>query len=106
MAKTRERKLEVARAIFDICVGEYGLAPGDLIYDALTFTLATGDPEWIESAKETIEGFRLIKARAPRGLHDPRRLERELRAHPRGARGAQLGASCTTAWGGARRVGS
>jgi 5-methyltetrahydrofolate--homocysteine methyltransferase len=65
MAKTRERKLEVARAIFDICVGEYGLAPGDLIYDALTFTLATGDPEWIESAKETIEGIRLIKRELP-----------------------------------------
>ena len=65
MAKTRERKLEVARRIYDICVGEYGLAPGDLIYDALTFTLATGDPEWIESAKETIEGIRLIKRELP-----------------------------------------
>ena len=65
MAKTRERKLEVARAIYDICVGEYGLEPGDLIYDALTFTLATGDPEWIESAKETIEGIRLIKRELP-----------------------------------------
>ncbi|HEY2065224.1 MAG TPA: methionine synthase [Gemmatimonadaceae bacterium] len=65
MAKTRERKLEVARAIYDIVVGEYGLAPEDLIYDALTFTLATGDPEWIESAKETIEGIRLIKRELP-----------------------------------------
>ena len=65
MAKTRERKLEVARAIYDIVVGEYGLAPEDLIYDALTFTLATGDPEWIDSAKETIEGIRLIKRELP-----------------------------------------
>src|SRR3954467_5961326 len=61
MAKTRERKLEVARAIYDIVVGEYGLRAEDLIYDALTFTLATGDPEWIDSAHETIEGIRLIK---------------------------------------------
>jgi 5-methyltetrahydrofolate--homocysteine methyltransferase len=65
MAKTRERKLEVAKKIYDIVVGEYGLSPSDLIYDALTFTLATGDVEWIESAKETIEGIRLIKRELP-----------------------------------------
>jgi 5-methyltetrahydrofolate--homocysteine methyltransferase len=65
MAKTRERKLEVARKIYDIVVNEYGLSPSDLIYDALTFTLATGDAEWIESAKETIEGIRLIKRELP-----------------------------------------
>src|SRR5260221_6015817 len=65
MAKTRERKLEVARAIYDIVVGEYGLRAEDLIYDALTFTLATGDAEWIDSAHETIEGIRLIKRELP-----------------------------------------
>ena len=65
MAKTRARKLEVAKAIYDIVVGEYGLAPEDLIYDALTFTLATGDAEWIDSAHETIEGIRLIKNELP-----------------------------------------
>jgi 5-methyltetrahydrofolate--homocysteine methyltransferase len=65
MAKTRERKLEVARKMYDIVVGEYGLAPEDLIYDALTFTLATGDAEWIDSAKETIEGIRAIKRELP-----------------------------------------
>jgi 5-methyltetrahydrofolate--homocysteine methyltransferase len=65
MAKTRERKLEVARKIYDIVVGEYGLEAEDLIYDALTFTLATGDAEWIDSGKETIEGIRLIKRELP-----------------------------------------
>jgi 5-methyltetrahydrofolate--homocysteine methyltransferase len=65
MAKTRERKLEVARAIHDIVVGEYGLAPEDLVFDALTFTLATGDAEWVDSAKETVEGIRLIKRELP-----------------------------------------
>jgi len=65
MAKTRERKLEVARKIYDIVVGEYGLVPEDIIYDALTFTLATGDAEWIDSGKETIEGIRLIKRELP-----------------------------------------
>jgi 5-methyltetrahydrofolate--homocysteine methyltransferase len=65
MAKTRERKLEIARKIHDIAVNEYGLHPGDLIFDALTFTLATGDAEWIDSATETIEGIRLIKRELP-----------------------------------------
>ena len=40
-------------------------APEDLIFDALTFTLATGDEEWIDSAVETIEGIRLIKRELP-----------------------------------------
>src|SRR4029077_10815354 len=39
--------------------------PADLIFDDLTFTLATGDPEWIDSAVETIEGIRLIKRELP-----------------------------------------
>jgi 5-methyltetrahydrofolate--homocysteine methyltransferase len=65
MAKTRERKLEVAKKIYDIVVGEYGLSPEDIIYDALTFTLATGDAEWIDSGHETIEGIRLIKRELP-----------------------------------------
>ena len=65
MAKTRERKLEVAKAIYDIVVGEYGMKAEDLIYDDLTFTLATGDAEWINSAVETIEGIKLIKRELP-----------------------------------------
>ncbi len=65
MAKTAERKLEVARKIYAIVVGEYGLRPDALIFDALTFTLATGDPEFADSAAQTIEGIRLIKRELP-----------------------------------------
>ncbi|MGH2945770.1 MAG: methionine synthase [Solirubrobacteraceae bacterium] len=65
MAKTRERKLEVARRIHDIVCGEHGLDPELLIFDDLTFTLTTGDEEWRPSAIETIEGIRLIKAELP-----------------------------------------
>jgi 5-methyltetrahydrofolate--homocysteine methyltransferase len=65
MAKTRERKLEVAKRIYDVAVNEFGLKPEDLVYDALTFTLATGDQEFVESAIETIEGIRLIKQNLP-----------------------------------------
>jgi len=65
MAKTREKKLEVAKRIYDIAVNDHGLKPEDLVYDALTFTLATGDQEFIDSAIETIEGIRLIKQDLP-----------------------------------------
>jgi 5-methyltetrahydrofolate--homocysteine methyltransferase len=65
MAKTRDKKLEVARRIYDIAVNDHGLKPEDLVYDALTFTLATGDQEFIDSAIETIEGIRLIKQNLP-----------------------------------------
>src|SRR5512134_1588372 len=65
MAKTREKKLEVARRIYDIAVSDHGLKPEDLVYDALTFTLATGDDEFSNSAIETIEGIRLIKQHLP-----------------------------------------
>lgn len=65
MAKTAQRKLEVARRIYGIVVDEYGLPPGALIFDDLTFTLATGDPEFATSAIETIEGIRLIKRELP-----------------------------------------
>ena len=65
MAKTAERKLEVAQRIYDIAVNEHGLRPGDLIFDALTFTLATGDPEFADSAAATIAGIKQIKAQLP-----------------------------------------
>ena len=65
MAKTAQRKLEVAQRIYGIVVDEYGLPPGALIFDDLTFTLATGDPEFATSAIETIEGIRLIKRELP-----------------------------------------
>src|SRR5215211_3942086 len=65
MAKTRDNKLEVAKRIYDIAVNDHGLKPEALVYDALTFTLATGDQEFVDSAIETIEGIRLIKQNLP-----------------------------------------
>ncbi len=65
MAKTTQRKLEVAQRIYDIAVNDHGLRAEDLVFDDLTFTLATGDPEFVDSAKETIEGIRLIESALP-----------------------------------------
>jgi len=65
MAKTRAQKLEVARRLHALAVGEYGLDPGDLIIDPLTFTLGSGDEEFRGSAVETLEALGLIKAELP-----------------------------------------
>ncbi len=65
MAKTAERKVEIAKRLRDIACGEHGLDPEALIFDALTFTLTTGEAEWRPSAVETIEGIRRIKAEIP-----------------------------------------
>ena len=50
MAKTAERKLEIAQRITELCCDEHGLDPEALIFDCLTFTLTTGDEEWRPSA--------------------------------------------------------
>ncbi len=65
MAKRVARKVEGATLIYDTVVGEYGLEAGALIFDDLTFTLATGDAEFSDSAVATIEGIRAIKAALP-----------------------------------------
>jgi len=65
MARTAERKLEVARRIYEIAVKEHGLAPQDLVFDDLTFTLATGSDEFLNSAVETLNGIHQIKESLP-----------------------------------------
>ncbi len=65
MAKTAARKLEIAQRITQLCCEEHGLEPDALIFDCLTFTLTTGDPEWRPSAIETIEGIRRVKSEIP-----------------------------------------
>jgi 5-methyltetrahydrofolate--homocysteine methyltransferase len=65
MAKTADRKVEVAKRITALCCEEHGLDPEVLIFDCLTFTLTTGDDEWKPSAIETIEGIRRVKQEIP-----------------------------------------
>ncbi|MFC7439853.1 methionine synthase [Laceyella putida] len=66
MAVSRERKLEVALRSHKLLVEEYGLEPEDIIFDPLVFPVGTGDEQYIGSAKETVEGIRLIKEALPR----------------------------------------
>ena len=61
MAKTAEKKLAIARRIYDLAVNTFGMRPHDLIFDTLTFTLGSGEEEFRRAGIETIEGIRLIK---------------------------------------------
>jgi 5-methyltetrahydrofolate--homocysteine methyltransferase len=65
MAKTAEDKVDVARKIHDIVVGEYGMSPDTLIYDVQVFPLVTGQEDLADSANENLEAIRRIKAELP-----------------------------------------
>src|ERR1035437_8085588 len=65
MVNTADRKLAVATRIRDIACDEFGLQPYQILFDALTFTLATGEREYIDSAHQTIDGIRRIRDALP-----------------------------------------
>ncbi len=65
MAKSADRKVALAKRIYDIAVNEFGFQAEDLVFDLLTFPLSTGDPEFSNSAVETIEGIRRLKETLP-----------------------------------------
>ena len=60
MAKTSEEKIKVARLLFETGK-KYGLQPWQYIFDVLTFTLATGEQEYANSAVETLKGISSVK---------------------------------------------
>lgn len=64
MAKTPRQKLETAQLLYDTGK-EYGLKPGQFIFDVLTFTLATGQDEFLDAGVSTLEGIRMVKERFP-----------------------------------------
>ena len=64
MAKTPQEKLETAQLLFETGK-KYGLKPWQFLFDVLTFTLATGQEEFLDSAKNTLEGVRLVKQNIP-----------------------------------------
>ncbi|UCG32047.1 MAG: methionine synthase [Phycisphaerales bacterium] len=65
MAKEADRKLAVAKRIYELATKEYGIAAGDLMFDPLTFTICTGMEDDRRLAVETLEGIRLIKKHLP-----------------------------------------
>lgn len=58
MAKTKDRKIEIAERMYQRAVNLHGLHPEDLVFDMLTFTVGSGDQEYRDAAIQTIESIR------------------------------------------------
>ncbi len=67
-ARTAEHKVRIASRLVDTLVNEWDMRVEDIIVDALTFPIATGQEETRRDGIETIEAIRQIKARYP-GIH-------------------------------------
>ena len=65
MAMTTSRKLDVANRMFDLCVNRHGLSPADLVFDMLTFTVASGDAATRNAAVETLDAIEQFKQQQP-----------------------------------------
>ncbi len=64
-ARTVEWKLRVAHRIYDLATEKYGLRPQDLIFDALTFPLTSGQEDLRKDGLYTLEAIRRIKEELP-----------------------------------------
>ncbi len=65
MAKTAERKIEIARRLVEFACGRHGLPQSDLMIDPLTFTIATGMDDDRKLGLETIAGIARIRQEFP-----------------------------------------
>lgn len=67
-ARTADWKLRVCHRLYRIATERYGIEPGDLLFDPLTFPLGSGQEDLRRDGIETIEAIRRIKAELP-GAH-------------------------------------
>ncbi|QLH03291.1 methionine synthase [Nitrosopumilus cobalaminigenes] len=64
MAKTPQQKVDTAELLYETGK-KYGLKIEQFIFDVLTFTLATGEDEFLDAGKNTLEGIKLVKEKFP-----------------------------------------
>ncbi|MBV8169212.1 MAG: dihydropteroate synthase, partial [Alphaproteobacteria bacterium] len=65
MAKDVERKVAVAKRLYDFAVNRYGLEPSDLMFDPLTFTICTGNEDDRKLGLWTLEAIERIAKEMP-----------------------------------------
>src|SRR5579862_3137111 len=65
MALTWQKKLAIAKRIFELAVSKYGLRPCDLIFDALTLPISTGQEDYRTAGIETLKAVKAIKQELP-----------------------------------------
>jgi 5-methyltetrahydrofolate--homocysteine methyltransferase len=66
MAKEAGKKLEIAKRLYDFACVKHGLPPEDLLFDPLTFTIATGNEDDRKLGLWTLEGIEMIAREMPR----------------------------------------
>ncbi len=67
-ARTADEKVRIASRLVDALTGDWGMRVDDIVVDALTFPIATGQEETRRDAIETIEAIRRITQKYP-GIH-------------------------------------
>ncbi|HLH06467.1 MAG TPA: methionine synthase [Terriglobales bacterium] len=65
MALTADRKVAIAKRIYHLATEKYGIRPVDLIFDALTLPISTGQEEYRTAGIETLEAVKRIKEELP-----------------------------------------
>lgn len=65
MAKTVERKVEIALRIYERLTQVHGIAGESILFDLLTFPITQGDEETRKLAMWTIEGIRQLRQHLP-----------------------------------------
>jgi 5-methyltetrahydrofolate--homocysteine methyltransferase len=65
MALTAEKKTAIAKRIFELAVNKYGMRPQELIFDALTLPVSTGQEDYRTAGLETLKAVKAIKQALP-----------------------------------------
>ena len=65
MALTAEKKTAIAKRIYDLATTKYGIRPVDIIFDALTLPISTGQEEYRSAGIETLNAIKRIKQELP-----------------------------------------
>jgi len=65
MALTAEKKTDIAKRIFTLATEKYGIRPVDLIFDALTLPISTGQEDYRTAGIETLKAVKQIKQELP-----------------------------------------
>ena len=65
MALTAEKKAAIAKRIYDLATTKYGIRPVDIIFDALTLPISTGQEEYRSAGMETLNAIKRIKQELP-----------------------------------------
>jgi 5-methyltetrahydrofolate--homocysteine methyltransferase len=64
-AISTEAKIKVADRSYQLLTGKYGMEPEDILWDPLVFPCASGDVNYIGSAKQTIDAVKALKEKYP-----------------------------------------